>query len=207
MSSLLLLARLLEYPQEDGLLANLEEARENVQQANFTQQSISALLEFLNHIAHMDVLVLQETYVEIVDRNRRGSLHLFEHVHGESRERGAAMIDLLEFYRERGMELSARELPDYLPAVLEFAASAPAQEGMRFLGEMRYLVEQIYAEHSRRGSLWSPVLAAVVEQCGGSVVNISSRTTPEPEPDIDALWEEPAVEFAGDCKITQGTEQ
>lgn len=202
---LLLLSRLLDYPAEDGLLSSLVEARERLEAASFAPEIKAGLAEFLSWLSDTDPFVIQETYVELVDRNRRGSLYLFEHAHGESRERGGAMIDLAEFYRERGLELAKDELPDYLPAVLEFASHAPAKEGALFLRELAHLAEAIYAEHSRRGSLWSPVLAAVVDACGGSIP-AARRLVPvsEPEPDIDALWQEPAVEFAGDCAPVLG---
>lgn len=199
MSEALLLARLLDYPEEDGLLAHLEEAQEMLQAAQFPEATRQGIASLIGWLACTDPLTIQETYVEMVDRSRRGSLHLFEHVHGESRERGAAMIDLREFYAQRGMELSSSELPDWLPAILEFSSTAPDGKERQFLSELAPVVGRIVAEHSRQGSLWTPVLDAVLHLCGGS--SEASRALPPgaPEPHIDALWEEPMVEFAGSC--------
>ena len=66
-------------------------------------------------LANGDLFELQERYVWQFDRTRSLSLNLYEHVHGESRDRGQAMVALLELYRSKGVELSANELPDNLP--------------------------------------------------------------------------------------------
>lgn len=200
MSVLVLLARLMEYPQDDGLLAHLDEAGALLEGCGLSDRSREGVREFLTWMADADPLLVQESYVEQVDRNRRGSLHLFEHVHGESRDRGGAMIDLQEFYAERGAPLAEGELPDFLPVVLEFAAGAPERQGREFLAELAPVVARLVAEHARRGSLWAPVLEAVLEVCGGSLDD--ARKVPVdagPEPSLDERWEEPIVEFAGDC--------
>ncbi|MCP2821160.1 nitrate reductase molybdenum cofactor assembly chaperone, partial [Salmonella enterica subsp. enterica serovar Typhimurium] len=77
----------------------------------------------------------QEEYVWLFDRTRSLSLNLYEHVHGESRDRGQAMAALLELYRQHGLELSANELPDYLPAFLDFLSSLPDEKAASLLAE------------------------------------------------------------------------
>lgn len=206
MNGLLVIARLLEYPEDTGLLDHLDEAVAEVAMADLPAQARSGLEQFLAWVRLTDPLVVQESYVESVDRSRRGSLHLFEHVHGESRERGAAMIDLRQFYAERGWEMSGSELPDYLPVVLEFAAQAPPREASRFLGEIIPLVARLHAVHARSGSPWEPVLAAALIACGGNLD--ISRAVPadtQPQPHVDELWAEPEVVFSGDCSKTEGT--
>jgi len=205
MSDLVLLARLLEYPEDDGLLAHLDEAGALLEAGSLSGRSREGLGAFLSWMRETDSLVVQESYVEQVDRNRRGSLHLFEHIHGESRDRGGAMIDLQEFYAQRGAPLAEGELPDFLPVILEFAAGAPEREAKEFLAELAPVVARLVAEHARRGSLWAPVLEAVLEVCGGSVDD--ARKVPlahDAEPELDELWEEPMVEFAGECAPTGG---
>ena len=81
--------------------------------------------DLLNDIAGGDLYDLQERYVLLFDRTRSLSLHLFEHVHGESRDRGQAMVDLLTMYEERGLAAVKNELPDFLPLFLEFLATLP----------------------------------------------------------------------------------
>lgn len=205
MSDLVLLARLLEYPDDDGLLAHLPEAASLLREGCLSQRAREGIASFLDWLRDTDSLVVQESYVEMVDRNRRGSLHLFEHIHGESRDRGGAMIDLQEFYAQRGAPLAQGELPDYLPVILEFAAGAPDREGKEFLAELAPVVARLVAEHARRGSLWAPVLEAVLEVCGGSVDDAHKvPLATDPEPELDELWEEPLVEFAGDCGTPGG---
>lgn len=200
MSDLVLLARLLEYPEDAGLLAHLDDAGNLLERSRFQGRVREGLQSFLAWMRETDSLVVQESYVEMVDRNRRGSLHLFEHIHGESRDRGGAMVDLAEFYAQRGLEMSQGELPDFLPVILEFASNAPVREGSDFLGELAPVVARLVAEHGRRGSLWAPVLEAVLVVCGGSLAD--ARKVPqatEAEPAIDEIWEEPMVEFAAAC--------
>jgi nitrate reductase delta subunit len=80
-----------------------------------------ALLGFAEDLEAGDGWDVQETYVTLFDRTRSLSLHLFEHVHGESRERGQAMVDLIELYQKQGLALEgSQELPDYIPLFLEF---------------------------------------------------------------------------------------
>ncbi|MCP2937330.1 nitrate reductase molybdenum cofactor assembly chaperone, partial [Salmonella enterica subsp. enterica serovar Typhimurium] len=82
----------------------------------------------------------EAAYVELFDRGRSTSLHLFEHVHGDSRDRGPAMIDLAQTYEKAGLYLAEGELPDYLPVVLEFVSTQPAREARAFLGEMTHIL-------------------------------------------------------------------
>ena len=88
---------------------------------------------------------VEADYVELFDRGRATSLHLFEHVHGDSRDRGPAMIDLGQTYEKAGLILAEGELPDYLPAVLEFVSTQPPREARAFLGEMAHILNAIFA--------------------------------------------------------------
>ena len=105
------LAALLAYP-EAALIEALPEIR---------PQAPAEVLRLVKELEEQDLLVSQECYVSLFDRSRALSLHLFEHVHGESRDRGQAMVDLQAAYLARGMQVVAHELPDYLPAFLELS--------------------------------------------------------------------------------------
>ena len=109
-----------------------------------------------------DDRVLQAEYVETFDFDRRASLHLTYHVHGDRRQRGIELIRLKRRYAAAGVELVDRELPDYLPVMLEFAAIAPV-EGRALLAEHRPALELVRARLHERGSRWAPVLDEVVE--------------------------------------------
>ena len=142
-------------------------------------------------------LVAEAAYVELFDRGRATSLHLFEHVHGDSRDRGPAMIDLGQTYAKVDLFLAEGELPDYLPAVLEFVSTQPPAEAKAFLGEISHLLKGIFGALHKRESPYASVLGALLELAGEK----AEAVDPAPEPPIDESWAEPVV-FDG-CS-TQG---
>ena len=119
-----LLSALLSYPEPELLdaLGDVESALADYPDAE------EALQPLVGYLATHDLIAVQENYVATFDRNRSHSLHLFEHVHGESRDRGQAMVDLLDTYRGHGFEPVVSELPDHVPLFLEFlGVIEPAQ--------------------------------------------------------------------------------
>ena len=119
------LSHLLLYP-DDAMRAVLGEVADVLrEERGLSEPTRRALLAFTEDLKTGDALVVQERYVSQFDRTRSLSLHLFEHIHGESRDRGQAMSDLLDLYRRHGLEISANELPDYLPLFLELLAQLP----------------------------------------------------------------------------------
>ena len=104
--------------------------------------------------------------MQLFDRGRGTSLHLFEHVHGDSRDRGPAMIDLAQTYEKAGLLLAPGELPDYLPAVLEFVSTQPPREAKAFLGEMAHILNAIFGALQKRESAYASVLGALLELAG-----------------------------------------
>nr|WP_236599814.1 nitrate reductase molybdenum cofactor assembly chaperone [Ramlibacter alkalitolerans] len=144
-----------------------------------------------------DPLEAEARYVELFDRGRSTSLHLFEHVHGDSRDRGPAMVDLVKTYATAGLHLEGRELPDHLCVVLEFASTQPPKLAKAFLGEMAHILQAIFSALRQRDSGYASLLAAVLELAGQKVEAVPVA----PEESLDATWEEP-VAFGG-CS-TQG---
>jgi nitrate reductase delta subunit len=123
MQTLKILAALLHYPEE-ALQAAVPELRALVAADSlFKDSDRGSLNAFLIRVQENDLLELQSEYVATFDRGRKLSLHLFEHVYGESRDRGQAMVNLLAQYRAIGLELAVKELPDYLPLFLEYCGS------------------------------------------------------------------------------------
>ena len=104
-------------------------------------------------ISENDLLDLQEQYVDCFDRGRQTSLHLFEHVHGDSRERGQAMVDLLDTYKHAGYLMDGKELPDHLAIVLEFASTLDEKTSKSFLSEMTHIFDALYTSLAKRNSL------------------------------------------------------
>lgn len=134
-----------------------------------------------------DALDAETAYVETFDRGRATSLHLFEHVHGDSRERGPALIDLAQTYERAGLYLAPGELPDYLPAVLEFVSTQPPREARAFLGEMAHLLNAIFSALLERGSRYASVLGALLDLAGEK----ARAVEPAAEPSLDESWAEP----------------
>ena len=113
-----------------------------------------------------DPLRNESEFVELFDRGRSTSLHLFEHVHGDSRDRGPAMIDLAKTYEQAGLYLAPGELPDYLPTVLEFASTQPEAQATAFLGEMAHILNALFSALDKRGSRYASLLGGLVELAG-----------------------------------------
>ena len=190
--SLRVLARLLAYPdaelQQD--LPDLDAALQSEHCLTPTRQiELLALIMLLQNGTRLDN---EAHYVEVFDRGRATSLHLFEHVHGDSRERGPAMIDLTQTYEKAGLFLAAGEMPDYLPVLLEFASTQPPQEARALLGEMAHIFNAIFQALQQRQSAYASVLGALLELSGEKAHAVKLV----PEEALDAAWEEPEV-FGG----------
>jgi nitrate reductase molybdenum cofactor assembly chaperone NarJ/NarW len=120
---------------------------------------------------------------------------LFEHVHGDSRDRGPAMVDLALTYQQAGLQLAGGELPDHLPVVLEYASTQPPGQAQAFLRELAHIVRAIFTALQDQHSPYAAVLAAVLE-LAGERAGAADRVAIEPEPDLDETWAEPAA-FGG----------
>jgi len=160
------------------------------------------LLELTDQLAGRDPYDLQERYVLLFDRTRSLSLHLFEHVHGESRDRGQAMVDLAELYGRHGLVVSARELPDYLPLFLEFLSTLPPDEAWPLLGQPLHIVSALGERLRKRRSIYQWVVAAVIELARSRPDAEGLRQlleAPDDDPDdlaaLDDAWEDKPVTF------------
>ena len=195
--TLRVLSALLGYP--DAMLrSHLPEMAGLLRQEHALPAARAAELQALiANLRASNPLVAEAAYVELFDRGRATSLHLFEHVHGDSRDRGPAMIDLGQTYARVDLFLVEGELPDYLPAVLEFVSTQPPAEAKAFLGEISHLLKGIFGALHQRESPYASVLGALLELAGEK----AEAVPPPPEPPIDESWAEPVV-FDG-CS-TQG---
>ena len=188
-NSLRVLAALLGYPDAQ-MRVHLPEMNVLLREERALSSSRLAELESLmNALRRADPLEAESDYVELFDRGRGTSLHLFEHVHGDSRERGPAMIDLGQTYEQAGLILVEGELPDYLPAVLEFVSTQPVREARAFLGEMAHIFNAVFAALQQRGSSYASVLGALLELAGEK----AQPVTPPAEVPLDESWAEPVV--------------
>ena len=190
--TLRVLARLLSYPDGE-LRSHLDELGSALHQEKALGAARLAELDALiRSLATRDAIAVEADYVQLFDRGRSTSLHLFEHVHGDSRDRGPAMIDLAQTYEKAGLYLAEGELPDYLPVVLEFVSTQPAREAKAFLGEMAHILNAIFSALVKRGSAYASVLGALLEIAGERAQAVKVA---EDQP-IDESWEEPVV-FGG----------
>jgi nitrate reductase delta subunit len=154
---------------------------------------LAELDALVRRLAAAPGLRVEAEYVELFDRGRRTALHLFEHVHGDSRDRGPAMVDLAQTYDRAGLQLVPGELPDYLPVVLEFASTQPPAQAREFLRETAHIVQVIFSALLERQSPYASVLAAVLDLAGERAQKVEVAA----EPAIDDSWAEP--EAFGGC--------
>ena len=193
--TLRVLARLLEYP-DAALRAHVDEMRAALRHEAALQPARLLEVEALmRSIGAQAVIDAEADYVQLFDAGRRTSLHLFEHVHGDSRDRGPAMIDLARTFEAAGLLLGDGELPDYLPVVLEYASTQPPREARAFLAEMAHILNAIFSALEARRSRYASVLGALVELAGGQAAAV---TLPD-DAAIDDDWAEPPA-FDG-CSV------
>jgi nitrate reductase delta subunit len=191
------LSALLSYPTQDMRQA-LPEIADVVRTAPLlTAREQCGLLDLVDELGRSDLLEAEERYVDLFDRGRSLSLHLFEHLHGDSRDRGEAMVDLKRIYERAGFELSARELPDYLPVLLEYLSCRDLAEARAMLGDCAHILTTIGRSLIARGSRYAAVLQALIVIAGESPID-AAKIPPvmERTESLDRDWaEEPA--FAG----------
>ena len=187
--SLRVLALLLGYPDAE-LRSHLGEMQGVLHAERALSASRLAELDALiATLGRKAVLEVESDYVELFDRGRATSLHLFEHVHGDSRDRGPAMIDLTKTYEQAGLFLGEGEMPDFVPVVLEFTSTLQPRQAREFLGEMAHIFNAIFAALQKRESPYACVLGALLELAGEKASPVEV-VADEP---IDAIWEEPVV--------------
>ncbi len=202
---------LLTYPTKEIQEAIPEIAVAIDQEALLSTSMRRQIDVLLGEIAGGDLYDLQERYVLLFDRTRSLSLHLFEHVHGESRDRGQAMIDLKSQYEKAGLEIGATELPDFLPLFLEFLSTRPCAEAYELLGQPVHILSAFAERLRKRHSAYEAVFRALVALAAAKPkIEAVSALLAEPDPDatdlaaLDAAWEDAPVNFgpaaANSCK-------
>lgn len=204
---------LLTYPTAE-MQAALPELAAAIDQEALVPAAVGRQLDLLlGEMAIGDLYDLQERYVLLFDRTRSLSLHLFEHVHGESRDRGQAMIDLKTVYENGGLEIDATELPDFVPLFLEFLSTRSRPEAYDLLAQTAHVFAAMAERLRKRQSAYEAVFRALVQLAATKPkADVVSALLAEPDPDaddlaaLDAAWEDEAVRFGpgagSDCKDT-----
>jgi nitrate reductase delta subunit len=210
MKTFKVLGLLMSYPKAEWV-SHLEECKLILAQEKFLpKKHLKAVVAFIDMLMTADLYSVQEEYCATFDRGRSHSLHLFEHIYGESRDRGQAMVNLVEAYEEKGLFIDQAELPDYIPLFLEYLSLCPADEALALLGEPIDIMATIAARLQERNSSWAALFAALValSRVKPNQDRIEEVLAQGPEDDsleaLDKEWEEAAA-FAGqpdqsDCR-------
>lgn len=196
---------LLSYPTKE-LHEAMPEIRQVIEALPVNRAVRDPLSSLAKDIGHRDIYDAQERYVFLFDRTRSLSLHLFEHVHGESRDRGQAMVDMMAMYEEDGFEIEARELPDYLPMFLEYLSTKPVADAISLLGQTSHILAAIRERLSARKSIYVNAFKALESLAklkpDSKLVNDLLQVPDDDPSDLEALdeiWEEEVVTFGGNA--------
>ena len=195
------LAVLLGYPSAE-LQANIAAVREAIaSERRLPPAELRRLEPLLARLESADLLDVQSDYSELFDRSRSLSLHLFEHVHGDGRERGQAMIDLGQQYMEAGFFLDSTELPDFVPVFLEFASCLPPTEAHEMLGQPAHVFTALAERLDKRPSPYAAIFHGLVALVGAkpdvdALAELRENTPEEDPPNIDEEWEEAPISFS-----------
>jgi len=158
------------------------------------------LTGLLRQFQTMDAFESEARFIETFDRSRATSLHLFEHVHGDSRDRGPALVDLGQTYERAGLALEGDELPDHLSVVLEFVSTQPHDVARNFLSEIEHILNAVFSALRERGSPYASVIAAVLELGGHK----AQAVPVEADQAMDEAWAEPPA-FDGCSSVGQAS--
>jgi nitrate reductase delta subunit len=182
------LSALLAYP-DAGLRAVLPEIAEAIRDDRMLSANLQGdLIALIDEIAASDPLEAEGRYVDLFDRGRRTSLNLFEHVYGDGRQRGPAMLELKQRYLDAGLEPVADELPDHLPLLLEYLSCRSVAEVRDTIGEIAHILRQLGNTLLQRGSCYAAVMAALLAL--GDEAGLDAHAPVPPAEDLDQAWEE-----------------
>lgn len=205
MIELLIISRLLEYP-DAALWQHQQELHDALAEGEMLNlQQAAQLNHFIARLCRHDLLDAQASYSELFDRGRATSLLLFEHVHGESRDRGQAMVNLMGQYQQAGMEIDSRELPDHLPLYLEYLSQRDEQEARGGLQDIAPILALLAARLKQRESDYAVLFDVLLglSQSDVAIESVSQQILGEARDDtpqaLDAVWEEEQIKFVADA--------
>lgn len=199
-----ILSLLMTYPNEE-IYAFLPLANAALQEEDLLNaEANSGVNMFVDFFAQKPLTFWQEFYVQLFDYSRSVSLYLFEHVHGDSKDRGQAMVDLIELYKENGLQINQSELPDFLPVFLEFLALQTSLKASEYLAEIIDIVGFIHRKLEEKDNPYQYLLAAIINLSAKqpAEARIQQMVSNMPEISIDEAYEEKPVTFASDNPCT-----
>lgn len=190
-----ILSLLLTYPGSELREFLPEALKETEKEGLLSNAMLSGLKNFTQHFTGTDLIEWQAQYVQLFDNSKSASLYLFEHLKGDSRDRGQAMTDMLEFYRENGLEPSGTELPDYLPVFLEFLSTLSVEKAAELLSGPVNIINQIYTSLEKKKNIYQHIFEAIISLSAHKPCNkITQSILPDGiQPDLDSDYEEPVI--------------
>lgn len=195
-----ILSLLLSYPNKELQNFLPEAEKELKDESLLTPDIIDEVVNFCNTFYQKDLISWQEEYVQLFDYSRSVSLHIFEHIQGDSRDRGQAMVNLMEFYKKSGMHLGSKELPDYIPAFLEFLSILSRKDAANLLGETVNIMDKIFEALNNSQNSYSSIFKAIIALSAKAPDKENTRKLMKEEKplDLDAEYEEEPVTFGGE---------
>lgn len=210
MKTFKILGLLLTYPSAEKI-KHFDEMKKALEAEKILPtRNLKLVSEFMDKQKSTDLLELQEEYVETFDRSRSNCLNLFEHVHGESRDRGQAMVDLAEMYHNKGLYIDSKELPDFLPVFLEYLSLCKIEESKELLNDTAHIIAVIGAKLKANKNDYHIIFDAIEKlstiKIDQTIIDNALIQLAAEDNSLDALdkeWEEAAA-FTGnaveDCK-------
>ncbi|WP_293749467.1 nitrate reductase molybdenum cofactor assembly chaperone [uncultured Paraglaciecola sp.] len=200
-----LLSRLIDYPTEQ-LFAHHQGIAEFIEHDEFLDdEQRNGLLAFVDKRFSGDLLDWQSEYDGLFERGRMLSLLLYEHIHGESRDRGQAMVDLLKQYRAAGLDIGVHELPDYIPLFVEFASTQGAENAKGWLQDVAPILALLAVRLQKRESNYAALFTSLLHISGADIdmhdiaLQVKNEKRDDTKKAMDKVWEEEAVTFGGDA--------
>lgn len=203
------LSLLIDYPSNELFTGDtLADCTEIVARSTIISPEVrTQIIDLIEDLIDTGSLEAQARYDGLFERGRSLSLWLFEHVHGESRDRGQAMVDLMGQYEEAGFEISVKELPDYLPLYLEFLAyqATVIEDDIQIrmdIADVSHIIALLAARLEHRGSMYKGCFNALLQIAGKplDMVEEYQEKISKEKPDdsfeaLDKEWEEEVVTF------------
>jgi nitrate reductase delta subunit len=208
---------LLHYP-DAAMIEALDEIQQPID-ANplLGPEQAAAVGRCIDGMRAQDLLDLQEQYVQTFDNTPKQALYLFQHLYGDSPDRGPAMADLIGMYRDHGYQPIAQELPDYLPLYCEFAAQFPEGEARALLGRALPVLELLAQRLQHQDNAYAAVLSALgalaeADEDTAAIAHLLSAQAQarngKGDQSVDEAWQERPVSFTaagGQCSHPTGT--
>ncbi len=183
----MLASLLLDYPDAEWF-ARLDAVRDHL--AGLPEPIVDAVGGFIDRAQDAGPLAWQRLYVTTFDLKRKCSLYLSYYATGDTRRRGVALVTFLEAYRAAGWEFEADDLPDFLPAVLEFSARSGSDIADALIASHREGIEVLRAALEGLDSPWAALVRAVTL----SLPSIDAKTR---ERFLELINEGPPTETVG----------